>query len=279
MPLKGFYINLDRSTDRRQQVEAELEKVSALGNYHRFPAIDGHDSSVRPDLKNRAEVGCFASHLEVIRNSNAPGQWLHILEDDVVISTLADVAISALINGQMFDQYDIIFTNIMPSMSAILGKQFSNTFDSCVTTTASGEVTSLNSISAISLSGADFGLTTSYLINPRAVQRVISLLGIWLNTNPFVPIDIVYSQLARAGQLSIACSVPFFTIPRSGDTSTIRAGVEPWKMAHLVLETALFADRNIAQLRSQLREVPQAPTGSVTRDLIAEAYRCVLNSA
>ncbi len=68
------YINLDRRTDRRAEIEAELDKLGVPAEKRlRFSAIASHPGW----------IGCARSHYEVVRMAAAAG-WGHvwILEDD-----------------------------------------------------------------------------------------------------------------------------------------------------------------------------------------------------
>ena len=42
MSCAGFYINLDRATDRRKEMEAQLAKFGLADRYQRFSASDGN---------------------------------------------------------------------------------------------------------------------------------------------------------------------------------------------------------------------------------------------
>lgn len=66
-----FYINLDRRTDRRAEVEAEFRKLGL--NVERFPAIE----------RNPGIVGCGLSHLAVLKMAKERGyKNVLIFEDD-----------------------------------------------------------------------------------------------------------------------------------------------------------------------------------------------------
>jgi glycosyl transferase family 25 len=69
-----FYINLDKRTDRRQEIETEIKKVPGLWEKaERFSAIE-HPFGC---------VGCTRSHLEVLRLAKTRGySQILILEDD-----------------------------------------------------------------------------------------------------------------------------------------------------------------------------------------------------
>jgi len=80
---KTIYINLDRRTDRRAEMEAELTKIGLSGE--RFPAIE----------RKPGALGCGLSHLAVLRKAKEE-RWENvlILEDDFTF----------LVDGPIFDQ-------------------------------------------------------------------------------------------------------------------------------------------------------------------------------
>ena len=67
----AFYINLDHRTDRRQEIEGEIERMGLSGE--RFSAIS-HSSGI---------IGCGYSHLAVLKEARARGyEAVLIFEDD-----------------------------------------------------------------------------------------------------------------------------------------------------------------------------------------------------
>jgi glycosyl transferase family 25 len=80
---KTIYINLDRRTDRRAEMEAELAKIGMTAE--RFPAIE----------RKPGALGCGLSHLAVLRKAKEE-RWENvlILEDDFTF----------LVDGPTFDQ-------------------------------------------------------------------------------------------------------------------------------------------------------------------------------
>ena len=91
-----YYINLDRSVDRREALEAEIARYE-VENIHRFKAIDGRDikdihqgeiDGVKyvNDYSNctKYQLAITLSHLECIRRAGEKGEFpFIILEDDV----------------------------------------------------------------------------------------------------------------------------------------------------------------------------------------------------
>jgi len=82
---KIFYINLDKRTDRRQDIEYELQRFGLMdhGTVERFPAIS---------TPGRGIVGCTYSHLAVYKLAKERGyKNVLIFEDDFVfLSTKKD---------------------------------------------------------------------------------------------------------------------------------------------------------------------------------------------
>jgi hypothetical protein len=75
---KVFYINLDRRTDRRGEIENELNTKFNYTNAERFPAI-----SLEPGI-----LGCTMSHITLFRRMIREG-WntMMVVEDDALLVT------------------------------------------------------------------------------------------------------------------------------------------------------------------------------------------------
>ena len=76
---RGFFINLDRSVDRKIALEGALDRFGLGGAVKRFPALEG-DS--RPSAISPNELGCFLSHQRAIEAAD-PERHLLVFEDDV----------------------------------------------------------------------------------------------------------------------------------------------------------------------------------------------------
>ena len=273
----GRYINLDRSPERRLEVERQLDQLGLAARYERFPARDGRVITDRPEFASRNEVGCYRSHLEAIQRGAAPDHWLHIIEDDVVLSRYLPQVFDRLMVDDAFQGFDIIFTNVLALFSVQPTAEWRLLFDRAVTMTPDGRVTGVNSFSAVALDHIPFYLATSYVIHPRAIAKVADLLAEKFVQPQFEPVDIVIARLANAGVLKAACTLPFFSAPQLLGASTIRYGLDPTRRAHMFMEWALFADRDPARLRAVLAQLAAEKMQSPTADLIADAYRHLLN--
>jgi GR25 family glycosyltransferase involved in LPS biosynthesis len=73
--IKGFYINLDHRTDRKQHRENQLEQIRMTGNITRFNAIKNANG----------RIGCSLSHLKCLQMAKeAKWESVMILEDDIL---------------------------------------------------------------------------------------------------------------------------------------------------------------------------------------------------
>ena len=96
---KIFYINLDKRTDRREQIEAELEKMGLEAE--RYPAIYTPHSGI---------LGCSISHLNLIKISKEKKyRNVLILEDDfefVVSKEKMESSLEEFFNSKI--DYDVL---------------------------------------------------------------------------------------------------------------------------------------------------------------------------
>jgi hypothetical protein len=268
----GFYINLDRSEDRRAVLESRLAELGLTERFSRIPAVDGRASSVRPDITMRSELGCYLSHLDAIRAGAASGRWTHIIEDDVVISRFMEPVLDVVLSTPQYERFDLILTNCGLGLDTNVVSTFRDIYDRSVQVGDDGRVNSVNSVSVAYLNGLEFFSAASYLINPASIGRVMALLDTELDRAPFTAIDAVYQDLARQRALTIGVTIPFLTLPDDfGLASTIRAR-SPWRTAHYVIAAALFADRDIQALEALLNGLETGVTDSPTRSLITRAF-------
>jgi glycosyl transferase, family 25 len=126
-----WLINLDRSTARRETMEARL---AALGlPYTRFPAIDGRAEWDRlvsgvdlPAFRRNVgrevlpgEIGCYASHLGVWQAFlDGPHEAALVLEDDVVFHDDFLPALDLVLAAR--DRWDMVKLNVIRAKQPVL---------------------------------------------------------------------------------------------------------------------------------------------------------------
>src|ERR1700748_3472098 len=110
MDYQGFFINLDRSPQRRAEIEAHLAQFGLEKAYRRFPAAEGNSLHLpNPGPKLLAgEIGCFISHYLLLKENLGQTKPLHVVEDDVQFSRYTAPVIQSLMTGGSLAHYDII---------------------------------------------------------------------------------------------------------------------------------------------------------------------------
>src|ERR1700684_3660359 len=111
MDYVGRYINMDRSTERRDALEAQFAAFGCADRYERFAAIDGQRLDRSRSSLTAGECGCFESHYRCIKDSLGDDRHLHIVEDDVVFGPRTIPLLDQVI-GDAFSQGAMVFTDI-----------------------------------------------------------------------------------------------------------------------------------------------------------------------
>src|SRR5438045_74294 len=110
---RGLYINLDRSTERRRHFEKQLVDLNLNSRYQRFPAVDGRTIALPATTLKPGEVGVFLSHCQALEAARSFETCIHILEDDALLSEHVAPVIEDAIATDLFDKYDLLFTDMM----------------------------------------------------------------------------------------------------------------------------------------------------------------------
>jgi GR25 family glycosyltransferase involved in LPS biosynthesis len=211
-PYTGIYINLDRSPERRGQIEEELRNCNLLDRYIRLPASDGTllPSSGAP-LKP-GEIGCFHSHYRALLHAQHDRRLVHILEDDALLSEHVEgFAANATVAG-LFDNFDIIFTETYVHANPFTLRFLKEGIDSAFT--RQGELRADFGVRLFGLAMMELTCTSSYFVAPNSINRVLAVLKTELDAGPRMPLDLCLRAAADDGALKIACTMPFLTSVR-----------------------------------------------------------------
>ena len=203
----GYYINLDRSPDRRANMERQFDAFGLGRTYRRFAAIDGATWPPRPGIRP-GERGIFQSHISVLAEGGKSGRPIHIVEDDIILSPYAAPAINLIVRNGVIDQYDLIFseTLVPPDLRAL--RQFKSIYDKAM---VAGMGFNLARLQIIDLATIRFSGATSYVVNPRSVERILGIYQEHWAKGPVAAFDFVLREEVQAGRLKAACAFPFVT--------------------------------------------------------------------
>jgi GR25 family glycosyltransferase involved in LPS biosynthesis len=219
-PLRGSYINLDRSPERRALCEQQLLQQGLTPYYQRLAGVDGKLVHINyPSTKfSPAKLGCWLSHLNAIEQGVEHDHHHHILEDDFQF-TPAFRSFAETLDHQLakLESWDILFTDVdlagMHQVQAM--RDLIATINKLAT---SGEIVLRD---AVNLYAAG---NSSYIINRASKHKVLELMKPGLQTQ--APNDIYLRQLIRNGQLKAFVTLPFVTTVDAGfSDSTILGSI------------------------------------------------------
>jgi len=203
-----YYINMDKSVDRRLYMENQLIKYS--DNYTRIKGIDG--SKIKNKYKDtidgvsfrnfysnmsNEEIGCFLSHIIAIKTSFNRGEKIAIIcEDDVYLETISIIPSLEKIVNNAPEDWEIL-------------KLVSNI--------------NKNSIKTISYIKCNSTYATCYIINQKGMEKLLNIVlkndkiyikPLYQNQRKGV-IDIYMFQLINTYILSTSLFLPDNTILNS----------------------------------------------------------------
>jgi len=200
--MKCIYINLERATTRRAQLEANWAEYGGSDwQLERFPAVDARyieEANVPGKLKP-GEKGCFFSHsaiIEMHRGATAP---IFIVEDDMVLGPSTARTVDNFLGVCDGYDWDIAYTDVcipLPQTMLDLVRLRHELEDS-------GEVRLLD------VKDFPFAGSTAYLVNHRSLDKLAGLLA--QETELDFPYDLVLRRLVYERKLKGLVFFPFVT--------------------------------------------------------------------
>lgn len=269
MDWHGYYINLDRATERRASIEAQLEHLGLSGSYTRFRAVDGKEKSTSGPISG-PEVAIFESHLTLMKDAASAKGPTHVVEDDVLLSEHLEPLLDRLAAGRAGD-FDVCVTDTGFSMDVARYLYFKGQATAPETGGARAEPR------LIEINRAYLWGTTSYIVSPVGAQKFLALAEEEWRRGPTLPIDIVLQKAANDAKISVICSLPFVTWLQMGHAqlSSVERKQPPRKTLRQLARLPLFINRDRAGcfgalLREILSQSPDEGTTRFARFLIDE---------
>ena len=221
MAYLGYYINLDRSRDRRAAIEAQLARLGLAQRYRRFAAVDGALPEYAGSRLTPGELGCFASHYQLLRQNLDSTEHLHVIEDDVVLAGCTAHVVEQVVGSEMIEDYDLLFTDMAVPVDFKFYREARTRYARQVRRSADGGATTV-----------EFSLfpyiscTASYVVNRKSIGLLCDILGGELERGASEPIDLTLRLKVREGRLRARCLFPFITsvVPDQFAKTVIRGG-------------------------------------------------------
>lgn len=199
--IRGRYISLSSSQQRRQGLEQQLEELGVQEHYSWFPAVSGDAKAAAARGMKAGEWGLWQSWLnllqEELRRPASTDDWLHILEDDAELSRHFLVFCQQLKPAP--PAFDLLFTDmyVNPLIHRSLSKEHKGLL-------AKGVVQLKTDLYT--------GCTASVLIHRACIPAVLHCLEKSVNADgPLLPLDNQLRRLIHQQQLRFARTAPFIT--------------------------------------------------------------------
>jgi len=237
---EGFYINLDRDTNKRSSLENNLKLAGLLDRYKRYEAIDGHQmlqhfhSSLSP-----GEIGCWLSHLELLHSCIGKNRHLHIVEDDAVLHK--DIGNVFIDISQNLPTWDLLFSDFFISSDLCSFNVLHN---------AIRDYRKTGKVTVISLQTIPFAGTSSYFVNKHSIRKVFKHIATCCDEN--MPLDLKYRLLAHEGKLCAYAVIPFFSKISRNSASSIREH-DLFRYAFDLYRESFYADAELEKLEADFR--------------------------
>jgi GR25 family glycosyltransferase involved in LPS biosynthesis len=243
MSYQGFYINLDRSIDRRTHIESEIARCGLQHRYRRFPAAEGNVLDFpNPHLKE-GEIGCFTSHYLALKNNLHSTDHFHIVEDDVVFSRILEPTIEEIISLKAFSDYDILFTATFVPLHNGVYNRLKKRYEWLANQSKSA------GRPVVCILEDYYVSTTSYIVKPPAIKKIVEIYEETLTKRAKSPVDLYIRQKANQQALRVGCLFPFITSLRIHELpSTIGRKDAVTEMANILGANLFFVERELDDL-------------------------------
>jgi GR25 family glycosyltransferase involved in LPS biosynthesis len=214
----GFYINLDGSVERRRRLEAQLAHYRLTSRYRRFAAIDGARIERGSSTSRPAEIGCFHSHAEVVRQNLGSAAHVHVLEDDALLCARTEEVLLTLIRAGAVDAYDIVFADVYLALEIDQFRAIKTLYDDLVREHGPVDAADFAGFTIVDLKNLRFAALASYLVNRASLAKLHELYAAELARGVHLPVDLFIRNLTHAGTIRAGCVFPFITSIHLEDT-------------------------------------------------------------
>ncbi len=274
----GVFMNLDRAIERRRHMERQLAILGVADRYARYASVDGISLQRQTSRRSAGEIGIFRSNLDVLERARDSGRAVHIMEDDVVLCDLTIPAIDFAVSGALLDEYDVVFTEMYVSRSVPILKTLHKLYRQALAQ-GGGSIERLDQIRVIDAREIYLFGSTSYLVGPRNIDRVLQVLHREWDRGPSMPLDTTIQRAARAKQLRLGCFFPFLSTVHLELNQSSDAGREESpddSLVQSILRYAFFAKRDIEGVALPLLSRVLARNDRAKGDAIFELFAGVM---
>ncbi|MDB5829829.1 MAG: hypothetical protein JWQ73_4049 [Variovorax sp.] len=209
--MQGHYINLDRSTDRRQAMQRRLDALG-LTAVRRFSAVDGRTLDTKECPLSASETACFMSHAQVIAQP-ASDTLRMVLEDDTLLADSLPAALAGL-DAAPFADCHLVFLDCQPYL-ALAG--LVALYQGLQTWAADRDDGRPGRLSVFDARGLYHWGANAYLVTPRGQRELPAMLAEALREGPALPFDLWLGERIGDGRIAARVLAPFLAAPALGN--------------------------------------------------------------
>ncbi|SAL82046.1 Glycosyltransferase family 25 (LPS biosynthesis protein) [Caballeronia arvi] len=223
----GYFINLDRSEDRRASMNRQLEDLGCGHFIRRFPAVNGALEGPFDNTGQNGVWACRRSHEQVILQADEASATV-ILEDDVDISRHFPDIINEGVISNIIDstpELDIFFLDCSPFFDQIpLLIRTTERYmrNRKIADAAEPDRHQLDGIGFPDARTIYAFCAAGYVVTPKGKASLRRLFE--ATQEAHMPIDILYRDWIASGALKANITVPFLVTPKYMSQSTIEYG-------------------------------------------------------
>ena len=259
----GFYINLEKDKVKRDAIEYILSS-NYIHSYKRFKAIDS-ETNLGPTMSLKgAEKGCFLSHYSILKSNINSNSIIHIVEDDAVFNHKI-IKSANLISTIDDTQWDIIFTDVFVQPNPSFFCDLKDILD---------EYHKSQTLQIYNMKNKNLTGSTSYFINPKSIQKIVSLLEANISTN--LAYDLLLRKLVDSGQLRASVTIPFFTYPRYFASKSSIRDLSDVDQLYMKLRESFWIDADLNKILYDTKELVKKFNFSIHTEIYAEFTKAVL---
>jgi GR25 family glycosyltransferase involved in LPS biosynthesis len=204
--LAGYYINLDRATDRNAFMQEQLTRLG-MQWVQRHPAVDGGKIELPAGCTLLpGELGCMLSHLEVLRRA-PPDAYTLVLEDDPELSPQLPELLGKAVQGGL-GHADLL---ILECQTHFTLEHVSRLWD-CASRHIGRDAQGRRAVKGVDLISArefyKWGCS-AYVVSPAGRARFVALCEAWLRDGPVLAIDRALELALVRNEMSGLITMPF----------------------------------------------------------------------
>lgn len=206
--IRGYYINLESSTKRREEMECQIKNLGYMNTYERYNAKTSTNDEANDRGLSKSELGLWKSwqgilETEIKKYGNQEYGYLHILEDDAIINReIWKLTQKLKKHKHNYLDIHILFTEMYVNAQFWLELK--------------EKTEKLKKDGAIIINKKYYtGCASSALIPRERIRYVHDILQSKLNgSEPLLPLDNMFRRLKEDDILNIGCTLPFLSCVR-----------------------------------------------------------------